>query len=140
MTARKHIYLLLDVVREEPAGSDLAAYKPEHEPQNGYVHIRDQRLPDGEHFVIQDGPITWYAQPGYLGSYGVNDDGDALVPTPQTRIIELVNAGYEMEATLRAQLHTAFDMVREYVDEALDGDKRKEGIMKKMDDIEKQLM
>lgn len=140
MTARKHIYVLLDVIRDEPAGADLASYQPAHQPTNGMVHVRDQRLPDDERFAISDGPITWYAQPGYLGSYGVDDDGDPIVPAPQARLIELVNAGYEMEATLRHQLHAAFEMVREYVDEALDGDERKDGILRKMDEIEKRLM
>ena len=141
MTAKKHLYIILDVVREEPAGADLAAYRPQHEPTPGTVTLQSQKIPDGAALQLSDGPITWHAAPGHLGAFEESPDGTGVtVPYTTQRIVELVNAGLEMEKTLRAQIHAGFEEVRSLVDDIITDGDLKYDIIKRMDDIEKRLM
>ena len=137
MTERVHVYVVLDPHVQLPDG--LEHLDVDAPVSQGDIFTQEQRIDPGAPGIVEHGPAKIVFQPGYLGAWGVNDDGQPAFPTSTARIIELLTIGTEQEQLLRKQLHAAFDQVKEYAESLKMDDDVRHDLFVRMDQIEKRL-
>lgn len=137
MTDRTHVYVVLDPDYKPADGMEHVDYSPKIE--HGDVFANEERLNPGQDVVAPDGPLYVRFTPGYLGAWGLNDDGQPALPASSERIIQLMMLGSAAEETLRKQLHAAFDLVKEAAEGLKMDDDVRHDLFVRMDQIEKRL-